>query len=186
MTRYVAFLRAINVGGHVVRMEALRRLFESMGALNVATFIASGNVIFDTRRTNAAALERSIEAELQKALGFPVATFLRTIPEVSATAAHTPFPESEFAAGATMYVGFLKDKPAKERLRAVRALRTAVDEFAVRERELYWLRRKAPWVKGYAGPPFEKTLATGITMRNVSTVRKLAAKYAQPPGSLEM
>lgn len=183
-TRYVAFLRAINVGGHTVRMEALRRLFESMGALNVATFIASGNVIFETRRTNAGVLERSIAEGLQNALGFPVATFLRTIPEVAAAAAHNPFPESEFAAGATMYVGFLKDKPGKERLRAVTALRTAVDDFAVREREVYWLRRKAPWVSGYSGPPLEKTLATAITMRNVSTVRKLAAKYAQPPGSL--
>jgi uncharacterized protein (DUF1697 family) len=180
MARYVAFLRAINVGGHVVRMEALRTLFESMGALNVATFIASGNVIFDTRRTNADVLEQSIADGLQKALGYPVATFLRTIPEIAAVAAHRPFPESEFAAGATMYVGFLKDRPGKDRLRAVTALRTDMDEFAVREREVYWLRRKAPWVSGYSGPPLEKTLASAITMRNVSTVRKLAAKYALP------
>jgi uncharacterized protein (DUF1697 family) len=173
MMRYVAFLRAINVGGHTVRMEALRRLFESMDALNVATFIASGNVIFDTRRTNAAVLERSIEERLQKALGFPVATFLRTIPEVAAAAAHNPFPESEFAAGATMYVGFMKTRPQKEWQSGVAALRTAVHDFAVRERELYWLRRKGPW----ESPPIEKTLATLITMRNVSTVRKLAAKY---------
>ena len=63
--RYVAFLRAINVGGHTVRMEALRREFESLGATNVETFIASGNVIFDTARRNAAALERAIEEHLQ-------------------------------------------------------------------------------------------------------------------------
>jgi hypothetical protein len=82
-----------------------------------------------------------------------------------------------------MYVGFLKEKPEKDLSRALMALRTAVDDFAVREREVYWLRRKAPWVSGYSGPPLEKTLATVITMRNVSTVRKLAAKYVLPPGS---
>jgi len=46
MTRYIAFLRAINVGGHTVKMEHLRGIFESMGFSNVETFIASGNVIF--------------------------------------------------------------------------------------------------------------------------------------------
>src|SRR5688572_13292534 len=106
--RYVAFLRAINVGGHTVRMEALRRHFESIGATNVETFIASGNVIFETARGNADALERAIEDHLRMALGFPVGTFLRTIPELAAVAAHAPFPESELAKGATMYVAFLK------------------------------------------------------------------------------
>jgi len=46
MTRYIAFLRAINVGGHTVKMDTLRALFESLGFLNVETFIASGNVLF--------------------------------------------------------------------------------------------------------------------------------------------
>ena len=47
MSRYVAFLRAINVGGHTVRMDALRRLFETWGGVNVETFISSGNVVFE-------------------------------------------------------------------------------------------------------------------------------------------
>jgi len=56
MTRYVAFLRAINVGGHNVKMDALRALFESMKLASVETFIASGNVIFETNRRDPAAL----------------------------------------------------------------------------------------------------------------------------------
>ena len=48
MTRYIAFLRAINVGGHTVKMAELKRLFEALGFTNVETFIASGNVIFDS------------------------------------------------------------------------------------------------------------------------------------------
>ena len=60
MTRYVAFLRAINVGGHVVKMEALRKLFESMGFQRVETYIASGNVIFDSE---ARKTERSREED---------------------------------------------------------------------------------------------------------------------------
>ena len=71
--RYVAFLRAINVGGHTVKMDALRRHFEDMGAANVETFIASGNVIFDSADA-ADRLERRLEAGLEKALKFPVGT----------------------------------------------------------------------------------------------------------------
>ena len=48
MSRYIAFLKAINVGGHNVKMDQLRKIFESMQFKNVETFIASGNVIFET------------------------------------------------------------------------------------------------------------------------------------------
>src|SRR6185369_8391120 len=61
MPKYVAFLRAINVGGHVVKMDQLRALFEALGFANVETFIASGNVIFDSKSKNVAALERKID-----------------------------------------------------------------------------------------------------------------------------
>jgi uncharacterized protein (DUF1697 family) len=174
--RYVAFLRAINVGGHTVRMEALRRHFESFGATNVATFIASGNVIFDTTRRNAAALERAIEDHLRKSLGFPATTFLRTMPEVAAVAAHTPFPEAEFAAGAMMYVSFLKTEPGAKERAAVAALRGPVDDLAVHNRELYWLRRKQLGTE-FNPPAFDKAIPGEATMRSVTTVRKLAAKY---------
>jgi uncharacterized protein (DUF1697 family) len=175
--RYVAFLRAINVGGHTVRMEALRRQFESIGATHVETFIASGNVIFETARRNADALERAIEDHLRTALGFPVGTFLRTIPELAAVAAHAPFPESELAAGATMYVAFLKKAPGAAARVAVAALRNPVDDLAVHGRELYWLRRN--YVGESMLPPsaFDKAKLGDTTTRNVTTVRKLAAKY---------
>jgi len=53
MPRYVAFLRAINVGGHVVTMAQLKRAFEAVPLASVETFIASGNVIFESRSTDA-------------------------------------------------------------------------------------------------------------------------------------
>jgi uncharacterized protein (DUF1697 family) len=138
--RYVAFLRAINVGGHTVRMEELRRLFESMGAVNVQSFIASGNVIFDSDVTSEADLERRIEAGLEKALKFPVTTFLRTLPEVAAAAGCPAFPAEEVAAAPASYVGFLKSPPPKAVCAAVAAASTATHRFKVQGREMYWLR----------------------------------------------
>jgi uncharacterized protein (DUF1697 family) len=183
MTRYVAFLRAINVGGHVVKMEKLCALFEGMGAANVATFIASGNVIFDTSRRNAAALEAEIEGQLQKALGYPVTTFLRSIPEVKAIAAHCPFAPSELGGGATLFIGFLKDAPGRETCGAVAACGNPSNAFAVHERQLYWLRRdrlmeSIGYTKG-----LEKLLVGGVTIRNVTTVRKIAAKWSTVPAT---
>jgi Protein of unknown function (DUF1697) len=78
MPRFVAFLRAINVGGRNVTMAALRAQFEALGFSNVETFIASGNVIFEAASRDSAALHRKIEAHLAKSLGHEVSTFVRT------------------------------------------------------------------------------------------------------------
>ena len=91
MPRYIAFLRAINVGGHNVKMAQLRTLFEELEYTNVETFIASGNVIFDTPASNVQQIEQQIERHLQPALGYPVATFIRSDAELAAVASYQPF-----------------------------------------------------------------------------------------------
>src|SRR5688500_10294347 len=111
MTRYVAFLRGINVGGHTVKMDALKQAFEALGFENVSTFIASGNVIFETSAKNAAALETKIEKALHKDLGYEAATFLRTEAEIARIAEHDAFPEEQSKEGDTRYVTFLRDAP---------------------------------------------------------------------------
>ena len=78
MAKYIAFLRAINVGGRTIKMDHLRTLFAQMGFADVATFIASGNVIFDSPETDTVVLERTIEDGLQDMLGYRVDTFIRT------------------------------------------------------------------------------------------------------------
>jgi uncharacterized protein (DUF1697 family) len=175
--RYVAFLRAINVGGHTVRMEELRRLFEKMGAANVETFIASGNVIFESA-ASPAALEQQLETGLEKALKFPVSTFLRTVAEVARIGQAAAFPELEVAGAGPLYVGFLKSAPSAPVRAAVAAASTSAHRFAVIERELYWLRVNP--AEEYAAPKLEKTLGPA-TFRSITTIRKLAAKYAGRP-----
>ncbi|HEV2405968.1 MAG TPA: DUF1697 domain-containing protein, partial [Ktedonobacterales bacterium] len=76
--RYIALLRGVNVGGHVVKMERLRALFAELGLSNVRTYIQSGNVFFDTEQTDRVALTASIEEHLRAALGYAVPVFLRT------------------------------------------------------------------------------------------------------------
>ena len=77
MSRCIAFLRAVNVGGRTVKMAALREAFEALGFSGVETFLASGNVIFETRARDLAALERKIETHLNTAFGFEIHSFIR-------------------------------------------------------------------------------------------------------------
>jgi len=176
--RHVALLRAINVGGHVVKMDALRRAFESLSFSNVQTFIASGNVIFEYERTSGVELESVIEARLQKLLGYPVLTFVRSPAELTAVAEHAPFATGELE-GASVYVGFVKLRPSRVVIEKVMALRTDLDDFHIREREVYWLRRRVKERAGEPGPPLERALGAPLTTRNITTVRKIAAKYCQ-------
>ena len=178
--RLIAFLRAINVGGHTVTMSHLRRLFDALGFARVETFIASGNVIFETVAPDATALERQIEAHLRASLGYAVATFIRSTPELAAVAAYEPFPGTELAtAGPALHIAFLAAPPPDEAQRRLLAFQTPTDRFHVHGREVYWLRQGRLSDSTFSGAILEKALGMPATMRNATTVRKLAAKY--PP-----
>ncbi|MFN8484516.1 MAG: DUF1697 domain-containing protein [Anaerolineae bacterium] len=179
MTRYIAFLRAINVGGHTVKMDQLRNLFAALGFAHVETFIASGNVIFDAEAADTETLERAVASHLQQSLGYPVATFIRTPAEVAAVARYQPFAVADTAeAGPSLYIGFLPAPPGDEAQVKVLGLRSAVDDFHVHGRELYWLSQTGMGRAQVSGATLEKALGMPTTLRNVTTVRKLAAKYA--------
>ena len=173
--RYVAFLRAVNVGGRVVKMAALKRIFEGMRLGEVETFIASGNVIFSSAG-DAGKLETLIEQGLQKALGYPVVTFLRTTKDIAAVAARDPFGTS-VPPGGRIYVGFLRDSPPPSLRRKVIELGTPTDTFAIDGRELYWMCATPSRESIISGATLEKVLGQPATLRNVNTVRRLAVKY---------
>jgi len=138
----VAFLRAINVGGHVVKMDRLRKLFEQTGFTGVETFIASGNVVFDlSPATTLSALEHTIEALMKKALGYDVATFIRTDRELRAVAEHEAFTPAALKKALAVNVAFVKDRLGASAVRTIGALATPSDDFEVRGREIYWLLR---------------------------------------------
>lgn len=176
--RYVALLRAINVGGHVVKMDQLRTLFEALAFRNVRTFIASGNVVFDAPPRRATDLEGSIEAHLKKALGYEVTTFLRSAAELVNVVDRAPFSDQDLT-DASIYVLFLKDRISPAGRTALRSLRTDLDDFDASGREVFWLRRQVKARAGEPPPPLERVLKSPATSRNMTTVRKLAAKFCR-------
>ena len=179
MPKYVAFLRAVNVGGHIVKMDQLRQLFEALDFPNVETFIASGNVIFDSTSKNTKTLERKIESVLRETLGYAVATFIRSTSELVNIAEYKPFDDSELNAdGNALYIAFTADEPSTESKRKLRTFTTEVDDFQVYGREVYWLSRTKISESRFSGAQLERVLGMPATLRNANTVRRLAAKYS--------
>ena len=176
--RYVALLRAINVGGRRIKMDHLRELFESLGFSNVETFIASGNVIFNSEADDARMLERKIDDHLRESLGYEVATFVRSASELAGIARYRPFDPSDLGAeGTSLYIAFLQAPPSAEAEQKLMAHRSEVDDFRVHGREVYWLCRKKMSESSFSNALLEKTLGMPATIRNATTVKRLAAKY---------
>lgn len=169
MRRYVAFLRAINVGTHQVKMDELRRYFEPLGFDNVSTFIASGNVIFESDEC-ADQLERRVEQHLEACLGYEVGTFVRSEEEIKAIAEHDPFDEA-----GTDYVVLLRQQPDQQTRQRLEQLTTEEDMVNVHGREVYWKPRMFHFSS--VGGELQKILRKEHTIRNANTLRRLAAKF---------
>ncbi len=178
MPRHIAFLRAVNVGGRNVRMEPLRRLFASFGFDSVETYIASGNVVFRSRMRSTEKIERKIEAGLRKALGYEVATVVRTDVDLARLAAHEAFPPADVAAAQALSIVFLREAPTAAQRRALATLRTEFDDFTVDGRQVHWLSRRKQSESTFSKAALERAFGADATIRSVKTIRRMAAKWS--------
>ena len=171
MARYVALLRSINVGGHVVKMDELRSLFSDLRFSNVETLINSGNVIFETMASADRKLELKIEKHLEAALGYEVGTFVRTVEEIHAISVYQPFSRE----GIALNVGFMHETVKAS---VADEFKSAVDDFHIQGREVYWLCQIRQSDSKFPAKKYEKTAGGAVTWRNMNTVARLAAKYS--------
>ncbi len=177
MPRYIAFLRGINLGKRRLPMSRLKDAFEELEFADVATFIASGNVLFSCKGTNTSRLESRIAKQLETSLGYPVDTFVRTAAEVTAISHARIFPEAG-QAGVTIHVSFWHQSATADFARQLAAVRTDEDEFRVAEREFYWLCRvRTSDSKVWSLPAIKALPFPTSTMRNMTSLRKLVAKH---------
>lgn len=174
MPKYIAFLRAINVGGRVVKMDALKQHFALPGFKNISTYIQSGNVIFEHTSTDAAALTKKIEQKLQKELGYEVKTLLKTVPELETVIKNNPFEgHSEDMA---LHVTFLSEKPDTALMEQLSSMQTEFEQFKNLDDILYVLVKKGKYGETKFSNTFiEKKLKRSATTRNWATVNKLAS-----------
>jgi uncharacterized protein (DUF1697 family) len=178
MERYVAFLRGMNLGRRRIKNPELVAHFEAMGLGDVATFRASGNVIFvDPAGEAESKLQQRLEAELDERLGYDVAVFLRSATEVAAIAAREPFDTKAIAASkGKPQVVLLGRKPSAKAKKAVVALCPDGDLMVVEDRELHWLPTVGLSETEIDTKALDKALGKGTT-RTAGTIERIAAKY---------
>jgi uncharacterized protein (DUF1697 family) len=177
VSRIAAFLRGINLGGRRVNNDALGEAFEDYGLEKVATFLASGNVVFADPDSDRDALEGALEAHLEGALGFPVRVFLRPLARLEALTRIEPVIGAD-EAGFTPHVAFLRREASEEVRTALAALEGPDDRFHVTGAEVVWLRRGRMTDSAITTRELEQALGgPENTMRNLNTVRRLVAKF---------
>ena len=163
MTRYVAFLRAVNVGGTgKLPMAELRTMCEAVGFTNVRTYIASGNVVFDSKLAEASVKSR-LERCLEEYAGKPVGVAVRTSEELAQVLTANPFKSA--APNRTVAV-FLDTAPPADALTHASGQRE--EEMALGTREIY-----VHYNNGMADTKLKIPAARTGTARNMNTVGKL-------------
>lgn len=171
MTKYVALLRKVNVGGqNLIKMDALRGVFESAGLKNVRTFQQAGNVVFETAVTNPVA---KIEKLLSDSFNTDLRAIVFTLDELARIAKQDPFKKVE-QGDVMLCVVFLFDKPAQLPKLPFKSTTENLELIAVKDRAAFVVarRKKTGWF-GFPNNFIEKQLGVTATTRQWSTLRKL-------------
>jgi len=167
--RYAAFLRAVNVGGRVVKMDELKKLFQLPGISNISSYIQSGNLIFDTQATAAAKLEQQIEAALLKALQYEVKVFLLSQPQLNLIIAAVPY--TKLSETQQLYVSLLDHAPDAELIPGLQALCSKGEAFTCVDKCIYLCVEKGTYGNTqFSNTFFEKKLKVKATTRNWNTL----------------
>jgi len=171
--KYAAFLRGINVGGkNKVKMETLREVFGALLFQNVKTYINSGNVIFETAKSDDRQIAAKIEKAIESEFSLVIKVMVRTIDEIEAVIKNNPF-DGQFENDKDLHVLFLDEELAEEKRELLFSNNNENEIFAVRNREIFCLLRvgfsDSLLGKDYIG----KKLKTPATARNWRTVNKM-------------
>jgi uncharacterized protein (DUF1697 family) len=174
VTRHIALLRGINVGGRrPVDMAHLRALFAAMGFGDPRSLLRTGNMVFDCEAAGGATLERCVEAEAARRLRLDVDVLVRTAAQWRALIAANPYQDEAARDPAHLVAMCFKDPP---RAAAVAALEKAIagpEYLTVSGRNAYIMYPQGIGRSRLTHGLIERTLGTRGTGRNWNTVLKL-------------
>ena len=185
-TRYVAFLRAINVRGHTqIAMADVCEAFSQAGCRNVSSYIQSGNVLFETAAGDCDPLFAKIKARVRAVSGAEPSIVFRTVGELEAAAHAAPFGSLANDKTIKLYVVFLADRTKRKPTLPIVDAKECLELVGVRGAHAYVVSRRKPNTRMYGFPNsfVEKALGVAATSRNWSTVTKLLARATPDSGS---
>jgi uncharacterized protein (DUF1697 family) len=172
MQNYIALLRGINVGGHhKLPMKELRILLGELGLENVQTYIASGNVVFQSDRTDTGELTREISSAIEANHGFKPRILLLTGEEIETAVKANPFPDAE-SDHKSLHFYFLLDEPKNPDLAALQELKQDNESFELIDK-VFYLHAPDGIGRSKLAEKVERHLGQPTTARNWRTVSKI-------------
>ena len=174
MTKFVAILRGINVGGRrKLPMSDLKELFQNLGYFEVKTYIQSGNVIFSAEAEEKE-IEKAVENAIFEAFNFEVPVICRSAEEFKQSASKNPFFEDAAVEIERLHLTFLKELPEQTKVEKLKEYNFYPDEFLVSEKDIYIYCSGKYSDSKLSNSFFENKLKVPATTRNWKTVLKLA------------
>ena len=172
MPVYIAFFRAINVGGkNSLPMKGLVAILEGMGATKVQTYIQSGNAVFQSAEKNPAQLSSQLAAEIKKHHGFEPLTLVLGLKALQKACADNPYPEAE-ADPKSLHLGFLACKPLRPDIDKLSSLKKDSERFHLGD-GVFYLHAPEGVGNSKLAASAEKLLGVAMTDRNWRTVCKV-------------
>jgi uncharacterized protein (DUF1697 family) len=175
MTRYVAFLRGVNVSGQkIIKMEYLREVFVKAGLSNVITFIQSGNVIFDAKESDIRKLTIALEDLLLNTLGYKVQVILRTFHELMELVKSDPFKDFETVENIKLYITLISAEPDKKLVFPMVSPKNDVEVIGKNNLDFFCLSKLQNGSYGFPNLFIEKEFRIPATTRNWNTICKIS------------
>jgi uncharacterized protein (DUF1697 family) len=174
MQTYISILRGINVSGHkMIKMEALRKMYEELKFKNVKTYIQSGNVVFQDKKGKSADLEKKIAKKILEATGFEVPVMVRELDELVAVLKNNPFLNKRKEDPLKLHVTFLSGQPGKAEVEKIGMGNYGKDEYIIAGNAVYLFCPDGYGNTKLSNTFFENKLKLTATTRNWKTVNEL-------------
>ena len=174
MTVIVSLLRGVNVGGHnMIKMEALRALYQSLGFRDIETYVQSGNIVFRTEARGLASLPKRIADAIERSAGFRPGVMVRTTSELRDVIARNPFAKRRGIEPGKLVVTFLASDPSPEARDKVLKIKADSEELRLDGRELYVYYPNGMGRSKVSPGVIERALKISGTARNWNSVTKL-------------
>ncbi len=176
MQTYISILRGINVSGHKTnKMEALRKMYEDLNFKNVRTYIQSGNVVFEDKKTKSPELEKKISKKIVEAFGFEVPVIVKESEEWQTVLKNNPFLKKRKEDITKLHVTFLSQEPEQAIIEKIKEGNYAADEFIILGKCIYLFCPNGYGNTKLNNTFFENKLKVSATTRNWKTTNELAS-----------
>ena len=178
MTKYLALLRGINVSGHnMIKMDALKKMLESMGFENLETYIQSGNVFLESEEENAASIGFKIKQEIAKVFGYDVPVVMISKTDLELCFKNNPFLKEKDCDIKKLYVAFISKELTAAAINDLKISNFKPDEAAIDTTKIYIKYAIGAGKTNLDQKYIEKKLNVVATIRNWNTVTKLLEMY---------